>query len=82
MPNARNRILCVEDDRDNAALIAEELVDRGFEVSIACNGEVSIFLSTTPESSFTPRPLLCEEDRRCFGRARSAYITGNSCRSA
>jgi DNA-binding NarL/FixJ family response regulator len=39
MATARKRILCIEDDRESAALIAEELVDRGFEVSIARNGQ-------------------------------------------
>jgi len=34
----RKRILCIEDDRDTAALICEELVDRGFEVRVAHNG--------------------------------------------
>jgi DNA-binding response OmpR family regulator len=34
----RGKILCVEDDRDTAALICEELVDRGFEVRVAYNG--------------------------------------------
>jgi DNA-binding response OmpR family regulator len=32
------RILCIEDDRDTALLISEELVDRGFEVRVAYNG--------------------------------------------
>ena len=32
------RILCVEDDRDTASLICEELIDRGFEVQTAYNG--------------------------------------------
>jgi DNA-binding response OmpR family regulator len=32
------RILCVEDDCETAALIAEELGDRGYEVSVAHNG--------------------------------------------
>jgi DNA-binding response OmpR family regulator len=39
MVDARKRILCIEDDRETAVLIAEELRDRGFEVSIAYNGE-------------------------------------------
>ena len=39
MAHARNKILCVEDDRETAALIAEELVDRGFEVSVAHSGQ-------------------------------------------
>ena len=34
----RKRILCIEDDRDTAALICEELVDRDFEVRVAYNG--------------------------------------------
>jgi DNA-binding NarL/FixJ family response regulator len=34
----RKRILCVEDDRDTASLICEELVDRGFEAHAAHNG--------------------------------------------
>jgi DNA-binding response OmpR family regulator len=34
----RAKILCVEDDRDTASLICEELVDRGFEVRVAYNG--------------------------------------------
>jgi DNA-binding response OmpR family regulator len=32
------RILCIEDDCETAALIAEELTDRGFTVSLAYNG--------------------------------------------
>jgi len=32
------RILCVEDDRETAALIAEELVELGYQVSTAHNG--------------------------------------------
>jgi DNA-binding response OmpR family regulator len=38
MTQNRKRILCIEDDRDSASLISEELVDRGFEVHIAYNG--------------------------------------------
>ena len=38
MADARKKILCIEDDRETAALIAEELVDRGYEVSVAHNG--------------------------------------------
>src|ERR1700726_4907571 len=32
------KILCVEDDRETASLICEELIDRGFEVRVAYNG--------------------------------------------
>ncbi len=38
MPEPRKRILCVEDDRETAALIAEELVDRGYDIVIANDG--------------------------------------------
>jgi DNA-binding response OmpR family regulator len=38
MAERRRRILCIEDDRETAALIAEELVDRGFEVTVAHDG--------------------------------------------
>jgi DNA-binding response OmpR family regulator len=39
MAHARKKILCVEDDRETAALVAEELVERGFEVRVAYNGQ-------------------------------------------
>jgi PleD family two-component response regulator len=39
MAHARKKVLCVEDDRETATLIAEELVERGFEVRIAHNGQ-------------------------------------------
>jgi len=38
MNDRRRKILCVEDDRDTASLICEELTDRGFDVSAAYNG--------------------------------------------
>ena len=38
MADSSKTILCIEDDREAAALIAEELTDRGFEVSIAHDG--------------------------------------------
>jgi DNA-binding NarL/FixJ family response regulator len=38
METARKKILCIEDDRECAALIAEELVERGFEVEIVYDG--------------------------------------------
>src|ERR1700747_1888980 len=34
----RKKILCIEDDRETAALVAEELVDRGFAVTVAHDG--------------------------------------------
>jgi len=39
MANAPNKILCIEDDREAARLIAKELTARGFEVLIAHEGQ-------------------------------------------
>jgi DNA-binding response OmpR family regulator len=39
MSTPRRHVLCIDDDRDTAGLIAEELVDRGFKVSMAYDGE-------------------------------------------
>ena len=38
MPENRKKILCIEDDRETAQLIVEELVERGFEVEVAHSG--------------------------------------------
>jgi DNA-binding response OmpR family regulator len=39
MSEIRKKILCIEDDRETAALIAEEFAERGFEVSLAHDGQ-------------------------------------------
>jgi DNA-binding NarL/FixJ family response regulator len=39
MAESPKKILCIEDDRETAALVAEELTQRGFEVLIAYEGE-------------------------------------------
>ena len=38
MSEPQRKILCIEDDRETAALIAEELVDRGYAVTLAHDG--------------------------------------------
>jgi DNA-binding response OmpR family regulator len=38
MPSPRKTILCIEDDIETAALIGEELVERGFDVDVATDG--------------------------------------------
>ena len=38
MSEERKKILCVEDDHETGSLIAEELVDRGYEVFVARDG--------------------------------------------
>jgi DNA-binding response OmpR family regulator len=39
MADLRPHVLCIDDDRETVGLIAEELTDRGFEVSVAFDGE-------------------------------------------
>jgi DNA-binding NarL/FixJ family response regulator len=45
------RILCIEDDPDTAALIAEDLADRGYTVTIALDGQAGLaaILKTRPD---------------------------------
>lgn len=38
MPPTRKKVLCIEDDRETAALIAEELTERGYDVEVAYDG--------------------------------------------
>jgi DNA-binding response OmpR family regulator len=54
--SSRQRILCVDDDRDTAALIAEELIDRGFEVAIARSGREGLSYIT----AHSPDLVLCD----------------------
>src|ERR1700732_4769877 len=51
MTEERKKILCIEDDRETAALIAEELLDRGYEVSVAHDGRegFAAILRTMPD---------------------------------
>jgi DNA-binding NarL/FixJ family response regulator len=39
MMEARKKILCIEDDRETAQLIVDELVERGFDVTVAHDGQ-------------------------------------------
>jgi DNA-binding NarL/FixJ family response regulator len=38
MADSKKKILCIEDDRETAALIAEELLDRGYDVTVSHDG--------------------------------------------
>ena len=51
MLKARKTILCIEGDCETAALIAEELVDRGFAVDVAHDGHegIAAILQQTPD---------------------------------
>jgi len=42
MAETRKKILCIEDDRETAKLIAEELSERGFNVVIAYDGRIGL----------------------------------------
>jgi DNA-binding NarL/FixJ family response regulator len=56
MADARRKILCIEDDRETAALIAEELIGRGFEVSLAYSGQEGLLAIMKA----TPDLILCD----------------------
>jgi len=51
MTEVQKKILCIEDDRETAALIAEELVDRGYAVTLAHDGRegLTAILKTMPD---------------------------------
>jgi DNA-binding response OmpR family regulator len=51
MPDTRKKILCVEDDHETAALIGEELVERGYAVTLAHDGRegFAAILKDTPD---------------------------------
>jgi DNA-binding NarL/FixJ family response regulator len=51
MAEARKKILCIEDDRETAGLIAEELADRGYDVVVAHDGRAGFaaILKETPD---------------------------------
>jgi DNA-binding NarL/FixJ family response regulator len=56
MAPAQPRILCIEDDRETAALIAEELIDRGFKVVVAYGGQEGLLaMMKSP-----PNLVLCD----------------------
>lgn len=42
MGHERKRILCIEDDRETAALLEEDLTERGFEVQLAHDGAAGL----------------------------------------
>jgi DNA-binding NarL/FixJ family response regulator len=56
MAKARRTILCIEDDRETAGLIAEELEDRGFAVEITHSGQEGILAIMKA----SPDLVLCE----------------------
>lgn len=51
MAQIRARLLCIEDDRETAALVAEELTDRGFDIKLAYTGKEGLLsiMQATPD---------------------------------
>jgi DNA-binding response OmpR family regulator len=51
MSDEPRKILCIEDDRETAALIAEELIDRGYAVTVAHDGRegLAAILKNAPD---------------------------------
>lgn len=51
MDETKKKVLCIDDDRETAALIAEDLVERGFGVSLAYDGRegMAAMLSDQPD---------------------------------
>jgi DNA-binding NarL/FixJ family response regulator len=51
MADTKKKILCIEDDRETAALIAEELLDRGYDVTVAHDGRegLGVILRLMPD---------------------------------
>jgi CheY-like chemotaxis protein len=56
MAYADRKILCIEDDRETAGLIAEGLADRGFRVSLARSGQEGLMAIMRA----TPHLVLCD----------------------
>jgi len=56
MTETRRHILCIEDDREAAALIAEELADHGFAVETAHSGQEGLMAIM----KVTPDLVLCD----------------------
>jgi DNA-binding response OmpR family regulator len=56
MAESPKKILCIEDDREAAALIAEELTDRGFDVIVAHDGHEGFVLIL----KIAPDLVLCD----------------------
>jgi DNA-binding NarL/FixJ family response regulator len=56
MARTRPKLLCIEDDHECAALIAEDLADRGFEVELAYSGREGLLAIMEA----TPDLILCD----------------------
>jgi DNA-binding NarL/FixJ family response regulator len=52
----RRKILCIDDDRETATLVAEELTDRGFDAAVAHSGEEGLLAVMRA----TPDLILCD----------------------
>jgi DNA-binding response OmpR family regulator len=91
MADASKKILVIEDDREAANLFAEELTDRGYDVSVAYNGleGYSAILEITPDlvlsdlimpvmSGFDVLERLTTTAAPCFRDTPFVFLTGLS----
>jgi DNA-binding response OmpR family regulator len=94
MSRAQKKVLVIEDDREVAGLIVEELVDRGYDVSVAYDGQEgwSTIVETEPDlvlsdlimpvmSGLDILERLTAEARR-FRTTRFIFLTGLSNRES
>ena len=67
MEQVKKKLLCIEDDRETAALLEEVLIERGFAVSLAYNGYEGM------ETLFREQPdlVLCDINMPIMSRFRS-----------
>jgi DNA-binding NarL/FixJ family response regulator len=56
MAQTRAKVLCIEDDREAAALIAEELIDCGYDIQLAYSGQEGLLAVMQA----TPDLILCD----------------------
>jgi DNA-binding response OmpR family regulator len=60
MAEPRNKILCIEDDRETVALLAEELAVRDFDVVTAYDGQLASLMLRLRSGNHPPRPTGAE----------------------
>ena len=80
MRENRHKILCIEDDHETAELIAEELVDRGFDVQVAYDGieGYSAILKSVPDLVLCDISMPASSGFDVLGRLAAAARTGRS----
>jgi DNA-binding response OmpR family regulator len=65
MPESRKKVLCIEDERETAALLAEELTERGYDVHVAHDGRAGF------AAILKFRPDLVLSERHCTRQGKA-----------